>query len=125
MLTSVLFSDAASCHYNYSNPFISELNPVHHKITNLYVLLTWTDHSMTCCLFQAFIHRTIYLLFYFIVSLGRGKGRYRYAGQWKHGRMHGCGVYEVNEQMISVGVNFILKLQAPFISFSDLFLSNL
>ncbi|KAJ1686104.1 hypothetical protein LUZ63_017494 [Rhynchospora breviuscula] len=24
------------------------------------------------------------------------KGRYRYAGQWKHGRMHGCGVYEVN-----------------------------
>ncbi|KAJ8768183.1 hypothetical protein K2173_021123 [Erythroxylum novogranatense] len=25
------------------------------------------------------------------------KGRYRYAGQWKHGRMHGCGVYEVNE----------------------------
>ncbi|CAL9166504.1 unnamed protein product [Musa hybrid cultivar] len=29
------------------------------------------------------------------------KGRYRYAGQWKHGRMHGCGVYEVNEQMIT------------------------
>ncbi|KAK9123981.1 hypothetical protein Sjap_013583 [Stephania japonica] len=28
------------------------------------------------------------------------KGRYRYAGQWKHGRMHGCGVYEVNEQPI-------------------------
>ncbi|KAK6141926.1 hypothetical protein DH2020_024329 [Rehmannia glutinosa] len=26
------------------------------------------------------------------------KGRYRYAGQWKHGRMHGCGVYEVNER---------------------------
>nr|KYP51840.1 hypothetical protein KK1_026365 [Cajanus cajan] len=28
------------------------------------------------------------------------KGRYRYAGQWKHGRMHGCGVYEVNERVI-------------------------
>ncbi|KAL6566912.1 hypothetical protein OROMI_015316 [Orobanche minor] len=28
------------------------------------------------------------------------KGRYRYAGQWKHGRMHGCGVYEVNEKTI-------------------------
>ncbi|KAG5239255.1 protein TIC [Salix suchowensis] len=26
------------------------------------------------------------------------KGRYRYAGEWKHGRMHGCGVYEVNER---------------------------
>ncbi|KAK7402078.1 hypothetical protein VNO78_14057 [Psophocarpus tetragonolobus] len=28
------------------------------------------------------------------------KGRYRYAGQWKHGRMHGCGVYQVNERII-------------------------
>ncbi|KAL3530429.1 hypothetical protein ACH5RR_009751 [Cinchona calisaya] len=28
------------------------------------------------------------------------KGRYRYAGQWKHGRMHGCGVYEANERTI-------------------------
>lgn len=28
----------------------------------------------------------------------REKGRYRYAGQWKHGRMHGCGLYEVNER---------------------------
>ncbi|XP_048599012.1 protein TIC 100-like [Brassica napus] len=28
------------------------------------------------------------------------KGRYRYAGQWKHGRMHGCGVYEVNERIL-------------------------
>ncbi|KAJ8568443.1 hypothetical protein K7X08_027976 [Anisodus acutangulus] len=28
------------------------------------------------------------------------KGRYRYAGQWKHGRMHGCGLYEVNERTI-------------------------
>ncbi|XP_031401384.1 protein TIC 100 [Punica granatum] len=28
------------------------------------------------------------------------KGRYRYVGQWKHGRMHGCGVYEVNERTI-------------------------
>lgn len=27
------------------------------------------------------------------------KGRYKYAGQWKHGRMHGCGVYEVNERI--------------------------
>ncbi|KAL3682761.1 hypothetical protein R1sor_000783 [Riccia sorocarpa] len=24
------------------------------------------------------------------------KGHYRYAGQWKHNRMHGCGLYEVN-----------------------------
>lgn len=35
--------------------------------------------------------------------LNREKGRYRYAGQWKHGRMHGCGVYEVNERTIYVG----------------------
>ncbi|XP_062086505.1 protein TIC 100-like, partial [Humulus lupulus] len=28
------------------------------------------------------------------------KGRYRYAGQWKHGRMHGCGVYEINERTV-------------------------
>ncbi|KAK1276982.1 Delta(14)-sterol reductase [Acorus gramineus] len=28
------------------------------------------------------------------------KGRYRYSGQWKHGHMHGCGVYEVNERII-------------------------
>ncbi|KAH7561183.1 hypothetical protein JRO89_XS10G0186400 [Xanthoceras sorbifolium] len=28
------------------------------------------------------------------------KGRYRYAGQWKLGRMHGCGLYEVNERPI-------------------------
>ncbi|KAB2614920.1 hypothetical protein D8674_021508 [Pyrus ussuriensis x Pyrus communis] len=28
------------------------------------------------------------------------KGRNRYAGQWKHARMHGCGVYEVNERTI-------------------------
>lgn len=27
------------------------------------------------------------------------RGRYKYAGQWKHGRMHGCGVYEVNERI--------------------------
>eukprot|EP00252_Welwitschia_mirabilis_P021268 TRINITY_DN53_c0_g1_i1.p1 TRINITY_DN53_c0_g1~~TRINITY_DN53_c0_g1_i1.p1 ORF type:complete len:1166 (-),score=350.31 TRINITY_DN53_c0_g1_i1:336-3833(-) len=27
-------------------------------------------------------------------------GHYRYAGQWKHSRMHGCGVYEVNGQML-------------------------
>lgn len=33
----------------------------------------------------------------------REKGRYRYAGQWKHGRMHGCGVYEVNERILYVG----------------------
>lgn len=24
------------------------------------------------------------------------KGHYKYAGQWKHNRFHGCGVYEVN-----------------------------
>ncbi|EXB37425.1 hypothetical protein L484_003295 [Morus notabilis] len=28
------------------------------------------------------------------------KGRYRYAGEWKHGRMHGCGVYEINERTV-------------------------
>lgn len=27
-------------------------------------------------------------------------GHYRYAGQWKHGRMHGCGVYEVNRRTV-------------------------
>lgn len=36
-------------------------------------------------------------------SYVREKGRYRYAGQWKHARMHGCGVYEVNERTIYVG----------------------
>lgn len=33
----------------------------------------------------------------------REKGRYKYAGQWKHSRMHGCGVFEVNERIIYVG----------------------
>ncbi|PSR95488.1 Protein TIC like [Actinidia chinensis var. chinensis] len=28
------------------------------------------------------------------------KGRYRYAGEWKHSRMHGCGVYEVNGRVL-------------------------
>lgn len=28
------------------------------------------------------------------------KGLYRYAGQWKHSRMHGCGVYEVNRRLM-------------------------
>ncbi|PON46014.1 MORN motif [Parasponia andersonii] len=28
------------------------------------------------------------------------KGRYRYSGQWKHSRMHGCGVYVINERTI-------------------------
>ncbi|KAH9328224.1 hypothetical protein KI387_000332, partial [Taxus chinensis] len=28
------------------------------------------------------------------------RGHYRYAGQWKHGRMHGCGVYEVNRRLV-------------------------
>ncbi|XP_065865825.1 protein TIC 100 [Euphorbia lathyris] len=28
------------------------------------------------------------------------KGRYRYAGEWKHSRMHGCGVYQVNERVL-------------------------
>jgi len=35
--------------------------------------------------------------------VAREKGRYRYAGQMKHGRMHGCGVYEINERIIYVG----------------------
>lgn len=44
--------------------------------------------------------------FYFLSfdsSHAREKGRYRYAGEWKHGRMHGCGVYELNERTIWVG----------------------
>lgn len=28
------------------------------------------------------------------------KGLYRYAGQWKHSRMHGCGVYELNRRLM-------------------------
>ncbi|KAL2644497.1 hypothetical protein R1flu_012084 [Riccia fluitans] len=28
------------------------------------------------------------------------KGHYRYAGQWKHNRMHGCGLYEINGRSI-------------------------
>lgn len=28
------------------------------------------------------------------------KGHYKYAGQWKHSRFHGCGVYEVNGRPI-------------------------
>ncbi|GER34415.1 MORN (Membrane Occupation and Recognition Nexus)repeat-containing protein [Striga asiatica] len=41
------------------------------------------------------------------------KGRYRYAGQWKHGRMHGCGVYEVNEKTIFGRFYFGLPLDDP------------
>eukprot|EP00271_Cylindrocystis_brebissonii_P023017 TRINITY_DN91_c0_g1_i2.p1 TRINITY_DN91_c0_g1~~TRINITY_DN91_c0_g1_i2.p1 ORF type:complete len:1099 (+),score=321.61 TRINITY_DN91_c0_g1_i2:88-3384(+) len=29
------------------------------------------------------------------------KGRYKYSGQMKHNRMHGCGVYELNGRMVS------------------------
>lgn len=42
--------------------------------------------------------------------LSREKGRYRYAGQWKHGRMHGCGVFEVNERVLHVGEWIIQNL---------------
>lgn len=28
------------------------------------------------------------------------KGHYKYSGQWKHSRMHGCGVYEINGRLI-------------------------
>lgn len=28
------------------------------------------------------------------------KGHYKYSGQWKHSRMHGCGVYEINSRLI-------------------------
>ncbi|CAK9869094.1 unnamed protein product [Sphagnum jensenii] len=28
------------------------------------------------------------------------KGHYKYAGQWKHSRMHGCGVYELNGRQV-------------------------
>ncbi|KAH7292956.1 hypothetical protein KP509_28G005300 [Ceratopteris richardii] len=28
------------------------------------------------------------------------KGKYKYAGQWKHNRFHGCGVYEINGRVI-------------------------
>lgn len=38
-----------------------------------------------------------------VIVYDREKGRYRYAGEWKHGRMHGCGVYVVNERMLYVG----------------------
>lgn len=52
----------------------------------------------------------------------REKGRYRYAGQWKHGRMHGCGVYEVNERTTFVRPHycycFFLTCMIVFILFS-------
>lgn len=38
----------------------------------------------------------------------REKGHYKYAGQWKHSRMHGCGVYELNGRQTWV---IILKLR--------------
>lgn len=41
------------------------------------------------------------------------KGRYRYAGQWKHGRMHGCGVYEVNERPIYGRFYFGERVEDP------------
>ncbi|XAR60091.1 hypothetical protein NMG60_11033334 [Bertholletia excelsa] len=41
------------------------------------------------------------------------KGRYRYAGEWKHGRMHGCGVYTVNERTIYGRFYFGELLQDP------------
>jgi hypothetical protein len=34
------------------------------------------------------------------VVLCREKGHYKYAGQWKHSRMHGCGVYELNGRQV-------------------------
>ncbi|CAA2995015.1 TIC 100 [Olea europaea subsp. europaea] len=42
------------------------------------------------------------------------KGRYRYAGQWKHGRMHGCGVYEVNERTTYGRFYFGELLEHPY-----------
>ncbi|KAL8140377.1 hypothetical protein V2J09_006398 [Rumex salicifolius] len=42
------------------------------------------------------------------------KGRYRYAGQWKHGRMHGCGVYEVNERTLFGRFYFGELLDEPY-----------
>jgi len=36
------------------------------------------------------------------VVLCREKGHYKYAGQWKHSRMHGCGVYELNGRQVWV-----------------------
>ncbi len=33
---------------------------------------------------------------------GSEKGHYKYAGQWKHSRMHGCGVYELNGRQVWV-----------------------
>ncbi|CAL5424068.1 unnamed protein product [Camellia sinensis] len=41
------------------------------------------------------------------------KGRYRYAGEWKHGRMHGCGIYEVNERPIHGRFYFGELLEDP------------
>lgn len=54
----------------------------------------------------------------------REKGRYRYAGQWKHGRMHGCGVYEVNERILYVGAWNRQNLCFNFLTTINFFLAN-
>lgn len=59
-----------------------------------YISLTAYRHvTLTSCIIWPIWH-----------CYAREKGRYRYAGQWKHGRMHGCGVYEVNERTIYVSL---------------------
>ncbi|KAG9139342.1 hypothetical protein Leryth_011337 [Lithospermum erythrorhizon] len=42
------------------------------------------------------------------------KGRYRYAGEWKHGRMHGCGLYQVNERPLYGRFYFGELLEKPY-----------
>lgn len=54
------------------------------------------------------------ILYIYIYIYTREKGRYRYAGQWKHSRMHGCGVYEVNEKTIYVCANLIAEAQLNY-----------
>ena len=41
------------------------------------------------------------------VQICRPKGKYKYSGQWKHSRFHGCGVYEVNGLTIWVSAKFL------------------
>ncbi|XP_021899087.1 protein TIC 100 [Carica papaya] len=80
-------------HYDISNPkaVIEELDRIEEFLQwvsyifpdgSSYEGTVWDD--LTCARYPGFME----------------KGRYRYAGQWKHSRMHGCGVYEVNERTI-------------------------
>ena len=81
--------------------------------------------NSSALLYLSLVHRITGLRKVLFID-DREKGRYRYAGQWKHGRMHGCGVYSVNERITYVGpwnkpsFNFkLIKYNQPLSHFTN------